>query len=108
MGADANLAHGGSRTRADETNINPTSQSIRGLISQSELADLPVGLNVRYRGLGSTSAKINPSRSRIGIRAVDVGNPMLAMHSCREMAGTGDYEPMMDVLTAFYLSDAKP
>ena len=24
------------------------------------------------------------------MRAVDVGNPMLSMHSCREMAGTLD------------------
>jgi aspartyl aminopeptidase len=33
---------------------------------------------------------------------VDVGNPMLSMHSCREMAGSADVEPMIDVLTAFF------
>jgi aspartyl aminopeptidase len=26
---------------------------------------------------------------------------MLAMHSCREMAGTEDVEPMIDVLSAY-------
>ena len=32
---------------------------------------------------------------------VDVGNPMLSMHSCREMAGAGDVAPMIDVLALF-------
>ena len=49
---------------------------------------------------GSTIGPI--SAARTGIRTVDVGNPMLAMHSCREMAGSQDVEPMVDVLTAFY------
>jgi len=39
--------------------------------------------------------------SRVGISAVDVGNPMLSMHSCREMAGTADVAPMIATLTAF-------
>jgi aspartyl aminopeptidase len=33
---------------------------------------------------------------------VDVGNPMLSMHSCRELAGAGDVEPMIAVLTEFF------
>ena len=49
---------------------------------------------------GSTIGPI--SAARIGIRTVDVGNPMLAMHSCREMAGTADVEPMIDVLTTYF------
>jgi aspartyl aminopeptidase len=49
---------------------------------------------------GSTIGPI--SAARVGLRTVDVGNPMLSMHSCREMAGTADVEPMIDVLTAFF------
>lgn len=49
---------------------------------------------------GSTIGPITAARA--GIRTVDVGNPMLSMHSCREMAGRADVAPMIDALTAFY------
>lgn len=49
---------------------------------------------------GSTIGPI--SAARAGIRAVDVGSPMLSMHSCREMAAASDVEPMIRVLTAFF------
>jgi aspartyl aminopeptidase len=52
---------------------------------------------------GSTIGPI--SAARVGLRTVDVGNPMLSMHSCREMAGAGDVEPMIRVLTAFFEAD---
>jgi aspartyl aminopeptidase len=48
---------------------------------------------------GSTIGPI--ASARVGIRAVDVGNPMLAMHSCREMAGSADVQPMIDLLRLF-------
>ncbi|MEZ4333862.1 MAG: M18 family aminopeptidase [Myxococcota bacterium] len=54
-------------------------------------------------GCGSTIGPI--SAARVGIRTVDVGNPMLSMHSCREMAAAADVAPMIDVLTAFFASD---
>jgi aspartyl aminopeptidase len=49
---------------------------------------------------GSTIGPI--SAARVGLRTVDVGNPMLSMHSCREMAGTADVEPMIEVMRAFF------
>ncbi len=49
---------------------------------------------------GSTIGPI--TAARVGIRTVDVGNPMLSMHSCREMAGAADVVPMIDVLQLFY------
>jgi aspartyl aminopeptidase len=51
-------------------------------------------------GCGSTIGPI--SAARVGIPTVDIGNPMLSMHSCRELAGTADVAPMLAVLTRFF------
>ncbi len=40
----------------------------------------------------------------LGIPTVDVGNPMLSMHSCREMGGAKDPEMMTRVLARFFVS----
>ncbi|MFN2425003.1 MAG: M18 family aminopeptidase [Candidatus Binatia bacterium] len=48
---------------------------------------------------GSTIGPI--TAARVGLRTVDVGNPMMSMHSCREMAGTADVEPMIRALRTF-------
>ena len=45
--------------------------------------------------------------ARTGMRAVDVGNPMLSMHSCRETAHARDVQPMIDALTGL-LDEALP
>ena len=51
-------------------------------------------------GCGSTIGPI--SAARVGIRTVDVGNPMLSMHSVREMAASADVDPMVKVLAEFF------
>lgn len=51
---------------------------------------------------GST---IGPMTSaKLGIRTVDVGNPMWAMHSIRESAGVLDHQYMIDVLKYFFIA----
>jgi aspartyl aminopeptidase len=50
-------------------------------------------------GCGSTIGPI--SAARLGIRTVDLGNPMLSMHSAREMAAVADVEPMIRIMRAF-------
>ncbi|MCA9610327.1 MAG: M18 family aminopeptidase, partial [Myxococcales bacterium] len=49
---------------------------------------------------GSTIGPI--SAGRLGVATVDVGNPMLSMHSIREMAGAADVAPMIAVMRAFF------
>jgi aspartyl aminopeptidase len=49
---------------------------------------------------GSTIGPV--SSSSLGIKTVDVGNPMWAMHSIRETAGVIDHDLMTRAFTAFY------
>lgn len=51
-------------------------------------------------GCGSTIGPI--AAAGLGLRAVDVGGPMLSMHSCRELAAAADVAPMIRTLTAFF------
>lgn len=50
-------------------------------------------------GCGSTIGPV--TAASLGMRTVDVGNPMLSMHSCRELSAVADVAPMIRVLTAF-------
>jgi aspartyl aminopeptidase len=40
----------------------------------------------------------------LGIPTVDIGEPMLSMHSIREMTAVSDHESMIRLVSAFYLS----
>ncbi|WP_394842938.1 M18 family aminopeptidase [Pendulispora brunnea] len=65
-------------------------------------ADVPVQSYAHRTDLpcGSTIGPI--TAAKLGIPTVDVGNPMLSMHSIRELGGTKDPERMTKVLTRFY------
>jgi aspartyl aminopeptidase len=52
---------------------------------------------------GSTIGPI--SAGRLGMRTIDVGNPMLSMHSVRELAGAADVAPMIAVMRVFFERD---
>ncbi len=54
---------------------------------------------------GSTIGPI--TAALMGIKTVDVGNPMLSMHSIREMAEVEDHGRMISVLSAFFEQSTK-
>ena len=65
-------------------------------------------VNVPYQKMANHSdlpcgSTIGPTSSAaLGIEAVDVGNPMLAMHSIRESQGSTDHYYMIKVISEFY------
>ncbi len=67
-----------------------------------ERAEVPMQYYVHRNDLrcGST---VGPMLSaRLGVRSLDVGNPMLSMHSCREQCGAHDHPRMAKVMARFF------
>ncbi|MFT9488097.1 MAG: hypothetical protein ACH0QD_12150 [Tepidibacillus sp.] len=42
------------------------------------------------------------SSTQVDIRSIDIGNPMLAMYSIRELAGVKDHDYVIQSFKAFY------
>ncbi len=86
----------------------PTAAFFRELCRQ---VDVPVQDYAHRTDLpcGTTIGPI--TSSLLGIRTVDVGSPMLSMHSARELGGSQDPAMMVRVMSAFFLCpdpDARP
>ncbi len=57
----------------------------------------------RYRCDHGRGSSIGPmATSGLGIAGIDVGAPMLAMHSVRELAGTSDLDASINAFAAFF------
>lgn len=72
------------------------------------LIDLMEKNNIPYQYYTNRSDKrggstIGPiAATQLGIKSMDIGNPLLAMHSSRELGGSLDHAEMIKVMTLFY------
>jgi len=60
--------------------------------------------NFEVRNDIACGSTVGPVLSKTGLRVVDVGNPMLAMHSIRETAGSHDVQYAIDLFLALFES----
>ena len=71
------------------------------------LIDLMEKNNISYQFYSNRSDKsggstIGPiAATQLGIKSLDLGNPLLAMHSSRELGGTKDHSKMIKVMSLF-------
>ncbi|MCG2634535.1 MAG: M18 family aminopeptidase, partial [Gammaproteobacteria bacterium] len=81
-----------------------TSESISQAMFQQLCAavEVPVQRYVHRTDIACGSTIGPMTSARLGIRAVDVGNPMWSMHSARESAGAKDHLSMIRVLDRFF------
>ena len=66
-------------------------------------ADVPVQYFVNHSDVAGGSTLGNILTGQIDIEGVDVGNPLLAMHSARETGSVSDHLNMIKVFTQFFL-----
>ncbi|MBN2165016.1 MAG: M18 family aminopeptidase [Marinilabiliaceae bacterium] len=66
------------------------------------LANVPYQKFVNRSDIAGGSTLGNISTTQINFKTVDVGNPMLAMHSARELAGTYDHNYIIQVFKQYY------
>ncbi len=89
-----------------KTNANQryatTAESEAYFISLCESAEVPWQQYAHRTDLGCGSTIGPIVAAGLGVRCVDVGNPMWAMHSARESAGAVDHGLMIRVLTQFF------
>ena len=76
-----------------------TAESAAALRALAKRADVPLQDFVVRSDLGCGSTIGPATAARLGLSVVDVGNPMLSMHSARECAASADHAPYIRLLT---------
>lgn len=71
-------------------------------MSLCKAADVPYQIFVNRSDLTGGSTLGNVSIGQIDIKCVDIGNPMLAMHSVRELGGVADQSYIQTVFEKFF------
>lgn len=89
-----------------KSNVNQSYATDGESWARLELLALDAGVSLQRfvtrsdLGCGSTIGPV--ASALLGVRTVDVGTPMLSMHSCRELAASADVPAMIRLLTALF------
>ena len=68
-----------------------------------EKANVPCQRFVNHSDVAGGSTLGNILASSLPVKGVDMGNPLLAMHSCRETAAVADHLYCIEAFKTFYL-----
>lgn len=82
--------------RAEPASFQPSHSKI------SKLGGVPLQLLVVRNDVHCGTTVGSGLAAKLGVRAVDIGNAQLAMHSIRETAGAHDLEYAINLLQAFF------
>ena len=65
-------------------------------------ADIPYQIFMNRSDLPGGSTLGSLLSANLPIRTMDIGIPITAMHSCRELMGAADQDALTDLITAFF------
>ena len=77
-------------------------QTAFGSDKSGEKAGVPCQRFVNHSDVAGGSTLGNILASSLPVKGVDMGNPLLAMHSCRETAAVADHLYCIKAFTTFY------
>ena len=63
---------------------------------------MTLSLLQRYSDVVSKANQLTVLSAKLGVRTLDLGNPILSMHSIRETGGTYDVEHGINLFESFY------
>lgn len=77
-------------------------EAVGGLINLCQAYEIPYQRCVKRTGQAGGGTIGSPLSAQIPVRTVDIGVPLLAMHSARELMGTADQKSLTDAVTKFF------
>ena len=80
----------------------PYREGIEQLFHVLEQAIPEVGMNEMTGQQGMNGANEQPKSQLVPVKTVDIGIPLLARHSARELMGSADQQALKDLVTAYF------
>ena len=80
----------------------PYREGLEQLFHVLEQAIPEAGMNEMTGQQGMNGANGQPKSQPVPVKTVDIGIPLLAMHSARELMGSADQQALKDLVTAYF------